>query len=150
MTKSKADYFFVGGQLCLFIAFILPFRWHIIHFSFAALNWALMLFGFTLILWAFIQLKTNFSPWPSPKPNGDLVQTGVFKYLRHPIYSGIILMLGGWALRQQNLYQLLVVAGLLVLFYFKASYEEKQLCKKFPTYKEYQQKTGRFVPKLRQ
>jgi protein-S-isoprenylcysteine O-methyltransferase Ste14 len=66
--------------------------------------------------------------------------------MRHPIYSGILLFVFGYAIYSQNEYRLIIAVALLILFYFKSSYEERLLKRKFPNYTYYQQKTGRFFP----
>lgn len=55
----------------------------------------------------------------------------------------------GYALYKYSIYKLLIAGLLFIWFYLKSTYEEKQLAQKFNSYKEYQEKVGRFFPKLR-
>lgn len=110
---------------------------------------SLAIVGALLIFLAFIQLNKNLSPFPSPKSNANLITSGVFKYIRHPIYTGIFLLAIGLGLYFNSGFKIIVAILLLLLFYFKSNYEEKQLLLKFPKYKKYRQATGRFFPKFK-
>jgi protein-S-isoprenylcysteine O-methyltransferase Ste14 len=103
-------------------------------------------FGGIIITLALLQLNKNLSPFPTPKECSSLLQNGLYKYSRHPIYSGIILLFLGYSLYQNSGYKLLISLLLVILFYFKSNYEEQRLEQKFPDYKHYRSKTGRFFP----
>jgi protein-S-isoprenylcysteine O-methyltransferase Ste14 len=103
-------------------------------------------FGGMIIILALLQLNKNLSPFPTPKEDATLLQNGLYKYMRHPIYTGIILFLAGYGVYQNSLYKLLILLLLVILFYLKSNYEEQRLEQKFPDYKLYRNKTGRFFP----
>lgn len=73
---------------------------------------------------AILQLNKNLTPFPTPKEDGTLIQNGVYKFIRHPIYTGIILIAIGFGLFHQSLWEIFIGIVLWVLFYFKSSYEE--------------------------
>ena len=100
--------------------------------------------GFLIILIAILQLSKNLTPFPSPKESGRLIKTGLYKFIRHPIYSGVFLTTFGIALYSCLYWQLSVSFILLVLFYFKSKYEESLLIQKYPDYKNYMNVTRRF------
>jgi protein-S-isoprenylcysteine O-methyltransferase Ste14 len=78
----------------------------------------------------------------------DLVTTGPYRYIRHPIYSGIILGLLGTALAT-TLYALIAVAVLAGLFIYSATREERFLAGEFPdAYPPYRARTKMLVPFL--
>jgi len=104
------------------------------------------IFGATIIILALLQLNKNLSPFPTPKKNTALLQNGLFKYIRHPIYTGIILFFTGYSVYQNSFYKLAISMLILVLFYFKSNYEEQRLEQNFPDYKLYKSKTGKFFP----
>lgn len=106
----------------------------------------LSFFGGLIILLALLQLNKNLSPFPTPKNNSTLLENGLYKYTRHPIYSGIILLFIGFSVYQNSWYKLLISLLLVILFYLKSVYEEQRLEQKFPEYKNYKTKTGRFFP----
>lgn len=145
------NYFFVGMQMLLFIAWI--FEIETLKFnrleSFQPVFLILSALGFIVVLIALIQLNTNLSPFPKPKDNANLITNGIFKYVRHPIYSGILIFLFFLSLYFASAYKLGLVVLLLILFWFKSEYEEEQLCLKYSNYRDYRQDTGRFFPKFR-
>ena len=103
-------------------------------------------FGGLIILLALLQLNKNLTPFPTPKNNATLLENGLYKYMRHPIYTGIILLFIGFSIYQNSLYKLSITLLLVILFHFKSNYEEQCLEQKFPDYKIYKTKTGRFFP----
>ena len=93
------------------------------------------------VIMALIALNENISPFPSPKESAVLVQHGIFKYVRHPIYTGILISCYGFAFYKANLFQIIIATLLLLLFIYKAGYEERLLEKKFKDYSVYKKKT---------
>ncbi|MGM0934451.1 MAG: methyltransferase family protein [Bacteroidota bacterium] len=148
MNLKAKDIAYVGLQLTLFLSFLLD----ISLLSFRLPVWIdylllpLILIGGGVVLLALLQLKTNLSIFPRPLRGSNLITHGLFKYVRHPIYSGILLSAFALALYLGSGYKLLIAFLLLILFYFKSSYEEKLLLQKFPEYKEYMKRSGRFLP----
>jgi protein-S-isoprenylcysteine O-methyltransferase Ste14 len=100
--------------------------------------------GFLIILLAILQLNKNLTPFPTPKENGELISTGLYKYIRHPIYTGIFLASIGIAFYTGSYWQLAIAIILLILFYFKSTYEESLLIQKYKDYEAYIKKTRRF------
>ena len=149
MQKSKKDFFFVGLQLVLFVLFVLPVP---MEQGLPQLpQWPaqlVLIIGLIEVVWAFMQLRNFISVWPTPTDNSELVTWGLFSIVRHPIYSGIILITGGYAFYQADLYKLIVCLALFILFYFKSAYEEKRLSERFKIYPRYKKRVGRFFPKL--
>ncbi len=148
MNLKAKDIAYVGLQLTLFVSFLLD----ISFLSFRLPVWIdylllpLILIGGGVVLLALLQLKTNLSIFPSPLRGSELITHGLFKYIRHPIYLGILLSAFSLALYLGSGYKLLIAFLLLILFYFKSSYEEKLLLKKFPEYGDYMKRSGRFLP----
>ncbi|MGO3184559.1 MAG: methyltransferase family protein [Aequorivita sp.] len=148
MKIPSKDILFVLLQFLLFIAFTFDIESMTILFP-AFLFWfgvGFFVLGFVITVVAVLQLNVNLSPFPSPLPGAKLIETGVYKFVRHPIYTGLILAFFGYAFISDSGYKLVVAALLFLLFYFKTFYEEKQLLEKFPDYSEYKKRTGRFFP----
>jgi protein-S-isoprenylcysteine O-methyltransferase Ste14 len=142
------DILFVGIQLFLFIIyFISP-----IDFTFPSSpilkigSLLLLIIGFIVIVIAILQLNKNLTPFPTPKEEGMLIQTGLYKFVRHPIYSGIILTALGFGLFVNSYWKVFIGIALWILFYFKSRYEESLLEKHFKEYKKYRNHTRRFFP----
>lgn len=148
MKKTSKDYWFVGIQFLLFIAYTFDFFQPLaIPKQLAIFGMVIAFIGFMIALLSVFELKTNLSVFPTPTEKAVLLTHGFFRYSRHPIYSGILMVVFGYALYKYSIYKLLIASLLLIWFYLKSTYEEKQLSQKFNLYKEYQDKVGRFFPK---
>lgn len=150
MKLKAKDFLFVGVQFVLFIAYI--FTPNIINIStYKVVSYVglfIAIIGFFITLIALLQLNTNLSPFPTPKSNSSLITNGIYKFIRHPIYTGIILITFGYGLHTDSLYRMIISMLLYILFYFKSSYEEERLKITFSDYDSYKTKSGRFFPKL--
>ena len=148
MKLAWKDYTFVLIQVGLFVVFTLdPFPHYPLEGWIKPVFLGLALCGFGLTLLSLLQLNRHLSPFPTPKETGVLQTQGLYAFVRHPIYTGILLMLSGYAIYQGSGWKLGVVVLLSILFHFKAGYEERLLCKKFSSYPEYARRAGRFFPK---
>lgn len=76
--------------------------------------------GFFTIVIAILQLNKKLTPFPTPLKDGTLINTGLYKLVRHPIYSGIILTAIGFGLFQESFWKIGVALILWILFYFKS------------------------------
>ena len=102
--------------------------------------------GLALAVWARIHLGRNWGMPMSEKTEPELITSGPYRLIRHPIYSGLLLALLGTALAT-NLIGLIIVAVLAVYFYYSASIEEKNLSRTFPTaYPAYRAGTKMLIP----
>jgi len=147
LKKNYQDYGFVTIQFVLFFCFIFDFDWSMkLSLTIQKIGVLMAVCGGIIITLALLQLNKNLSPFPTPKESASLLQNGLFKYMRHPIYTGIILLFTGYSVSQNSVYKLLISVFLVLLFYLKSNYEEQRLEQKFPDYKQYKKKTGRFFP----
>jgi protein-S-isoprenylcysteine O-methyltransferase Ste14 len=119
-----------------------------IPYAFRLLGLVLGVLGALVVSIAIIQLSKSLSPFPTPKQNGQLVTNGLYHYVRHPIYTGIIFATIGISLYQGSMTLVITSLLLVVLFYFKARYEERLLAVQYPTYALYQQNTKMLIPFL--
>ncbi|MCB0632690.1 MAG: methyltransferase [Saprospiraceae bacterium] len=150
MKLSSKDYFYVTIQGVLFVAYLFEMELITFHFPavIALIGLIITIVGVIVTTLALLQLNRNLSPFPTPKSSAQLVQYGLYKYVRHPIYSGILFITFGYGLFSASLYKLLIAVALLVLFYLKSSYEEDLLMQVYPEYGKYRRSTGRFFIKL--
>jgi protein-S-isoprenylcysteine O-methyltransferase Ste14 len=82
------------------------------------------------------------------RPKG-VVATGVFKYVRHPLYLASILTYLGLAISTLSLFSLALLVGIFIFHNYIARYEEKLLEAKFgEEYRMYKKKTGMWIPKI--
>jgi protein-S-isoprenylcysteine O-methyltransferase Ste14 len=109
----------------------------------------IMASGVAVAFWARFHLGANWSGVVTLKEGHELIRTGPYRAIRHPIYTGILLAFFG------NVVQVGQVRGLIALFiiwlsfYFKARREESFLAQEFgPNFNEHIQRTGMFLPKF--
>jgi protein-S-isoprenylcysteine O-methyltransferase Ste14 len=107
---------------------------------------ALMTGGGLVVVWGARSLGRNLTPGTEPLPEAELVTTGAYAHVRHPIYAGVVLLLAGYTIAWSN-WTLGLLMGLLALQYFqaKARAEESWLMKRFPAYQAYMRQVPRRV-----
>jgi protein-S-isoprenylcysteine O-methyltransferase Ste14 len=111
-----------------------------------AIGAAVFASGITLAIWARVHLGRNWGMPMSQHADAQLVTSGPYRFVRHPIYSGLLAGLLGTAL-VTNLIDLIIVAVLGAYFYYSASVEEKNLTATFPTaYPAYRTSTKMLIP----
>ncbi len=91
-------------------------------------------------------LGANRSPYPQPLAQAQLVRTGVYRWVRHPLYGSLVLAAFGWALLWQSGAALLVTPLLVAVLVAKSRREETWLRQKFPEYASYAAATRRLIP----
>ena len=102
--------------------------------------------GITLSIWARIHLGRNWGMPMSQKAEPELVTSGPYRWVRHPIYLGLLAGVLGTAL-VTNLIGLIIVAVLGGYFYYCAIVEERNLTATFPTaYPGYRASTKMLIP----
>ncbi len=106
----------------------------------------LVALGAVIIFKGIRGLRESVTPMPKPKPDGALVVDGIYAYVRHPIYLGVIVVAFGWSVAMDSLYAL-IVAGIYVVFFdLKSRREEVWLREQYPDYAAYAAHTRKFVP----
>jgi protein-S-isoprenylcysteine O-methyltransferase Ste14 len=104
---------------------------------------------FSAALYAYIRTNATLpQALPDPKQGTQLVQGGIYRAIRHPIYTAVLAITGGVALYHGGLIPIALWGALLVLFYVKSDYEESLLRRTYPEYAAYRKRTGRFLPKI--
>jgi protein-S-isoprenylcysteine O-methyltransferase Ste14 len=111
-----------------------------------AIGAAVFACGIALAVWARVHLGRNWGMPMTQKDEPELVTSGPYRFVRHPIYSGLLAGVLGTALAT-SLIGLIITAILGVYFYYCASVEEKNLITTFPTaYPAYQAGTKMLIP----
>ncbi len=107
---------------------------------------AFFVLGLALAVWARVYLGRNWGMPMSQRADPELVTTGPYRRIRHPIYSGVILGMAGTAIAVSP-YWLNAVAILGAYFLFSAVIEERTMAKLFPAaYPSYKRATKMLVP----
>jgi protein-S-isoprenylcysteine O-methyltransferase Ste14 len=90
--------------------------------------------------------RRYLTPLPKPKTDAQLVTTGIFAWIRHPIYTALMLITFGTSLERGDLIALILSASLVVLLEFKSRREEAWLLEQFSDYAMYRSRVKKFVP----
>ena len=105
--------------------------------------------GVGIGIWARLSLGTNWSGMVTLKSGHELIRQGLYRWIRHPIYTGILLGMVGTAIIIGDLRGWLGVAIVLAAFYFKARREERFLKQEFGAkFEEHARHTGMFLPRF--
>ncbi|HEX3828683.1 MAG TPA: isoprenylcysteine carboxylmethyltransferase family protein [Sporichthyaceae bacterium] len=114
----------------------------------AALGAALFACGLAVAIWARVNMGRNWGMPMTLKDEPELVTSGPYRLIRHPIYSGILLAVLGTALAV-NLDWLVLLAVLGAYFLYSARVEEHLMTAEFPVvYPAYRNHTKMLVPFL--
>ena len=112
----------------------------------AGIGLALFVLGLGLAVWARVYLGRNWGMPMTQKEQPELVTTGPYHRVRHPIYTGILLAMIGTTLAV-SLYLLLVVVIIGAYFVYSAFAEERFMASRFPdSYPAYMRSTKMLVP----
>jgi protein-S-isoprenylcysteine O-methyltransferase Ste14 len=108
----------------------------------------LLILGGSIALVGVGSLQTGRSVSALPYPRGEisLVTTGAYSYIRHPIYTGLILSALGWVVLQDSGPALIATLGLSVVLDLKRRREEAWLDQRFGEYAAYRERTKAFIP----
>jgi protein-S-isoprenylcysteine O-methyltransferase Ste14 len=93
-----------------------------------------------------LALGRNLTPFPKPIEGGTLVTSGVYGWVRHPIYTGLILGTLGWSLWNANLLGVGLALLLFAFFDLKSRREERWLTEAYPNYPEYRRRVRKLIP----
>jgi protein-S-isoprenylcysteine O-methyltransferase Ste14 len=122
---------------------------HALLHSSTALQWVgvgLCLAGFGFAVWARVHIGRNWGMPMSLREGHELVTSGPYAYVRHPIYSGLMLALIGSALTM-GLLLLLILPLYFAYFIFSARSEERTMLAQFPdAYPAYRRRTKMLIP----
>lgn len=108
---------------------------------------ALAIAGLIVMLWARVTIGSNWSGSVVLKENHELITRGPYAYVRHPIYTGLLMMVLGTVLYFGQVAGLLWLAIGCVAFFVKVRSEEQLMTRTFPDqYPEYRKRVKAIVP----
>ena len=149
MSRASADRLWVSGQILLMalvvVAAVLGPHWPA-GFALAIVGVALAIVGGLEMLWGGRTLGRALTPYPSPR--GSHLERGPYRFVRHPMYSGGIVLAVGIALASSPV-ALAPALTLVPFLIVKARYEERLLAAADSSYAEYLSRVrSRFFPGL--
>jgi protein-S-isoprenylcysteine O-methyltransferase Ste14 len=108
---------------------------------------SLILLGIYVLTRAVRDLSDNLTAAPTPVEGGTLVEHGVYRVVRHPMYSGLLAGMFGYSLLLGSWLALASTLFLVPFFFAKSSHEERLLRTYYPGYSGYTSRTRRrFIP----
>ena len=105
-----------------------------VNFIFSFVGILLIIISSIVMLIAIKDLGSNLSPFPKPIVNGNLITSGIYSFIRHPMYYSLILISFGLFITKLTFYNLGLTLSLALIIKFKIILEEKYLNKKFKNY----------------
>jgi protein-S-isoprenylcysteine O-methyltransferase Ste14/rhodanese-related sulfurtransferase len=104
------------------------------------------LLGLGIGILSYVALGRNFRVFAAPRRSGTLITTGIYKSIRHPMYTAVVTALGGYVLAFGSVYAAPFWFGCALLYLIKGFKEEQLLQAHYPEYEEYRKRTWMFIP----
>lgn len=146
-TKSWDKKFMVAYSFCLVFLLVFPgldavrFRWSNVPLIGKVLGFIGFLPGMALAFWAVKENAYASDVVRIQEDRGHTVCTsGPYRYVRHPMYSGVILIMLSYPLSLGSLFTFIPASIIIALFVFRTALEDKTLQAELPGYKDYSQK----------
>ena len=151
MTKFQLKFFLKNAYelILVFLQFFIIglhfFQWELIPqkkiiqvspFSYL-LGFLIIIIAFIILLIAIKDLGRNLSPFPKPIKNSNLVNKGIYRFMRHPMYYSLIFISFGVFITKLSIYYLFLSLSLSLIMKLKIALEEKYLNNKFKNYSLY-------------
>ena len=112
-----------------------------------ALAYAFIILSILLVLWAVITMqKSKLRILPEPSLHATLIINGPYRFIRHPMYTAILLASTGLLTHQFTWIRLAIAIALAIVLLVKLFWEEQMLSRKFEAYEQYSKSTYRLIP----
>jgi len=132
----------VGTQLVLLVYLaasgpVLPYAWPLV----------LIASGVMLGLWSVFAMRVSrWSMFPEPHPEASLVTSGPYRWIRHPMYTSVLIVTSGWVAANPTPLRGLAWLALIAVLVFKLFREERLWAQKIDSYGTYQRSSWRLFP----
>jgi protein-S-isoprenylcysteine O-methyltransferase Ste14 len=146
-----------GTMTLFFLCFYLLIRFGIgavkmthvpFHIVCALIGLAMVICGCIVNIRGRLDLGANWANHIKIYEGHELIERGIFRRVRHPLYASLMLIFYGASLIYLNVAAFLANTFIFIPFmYYRARQEEVLLERQFPGYRQYREKTGMFVPK---
>ena len=108
---------------------------------------AIQILGLFIASWAIWEMKkSKLNIAPTPKEGSFLVDTGIYKWIRHPMYTSLLLVFTPMIIENSKPINWLIFIVFAINLILKLEYEETLLLNFFDQYKSYQKKTFKILP----
>ena len=113
-------------------------------------GWSLrgiLVVGGVIGLWAlYVMGLRQVKVFPEVAGQAKLILLGPYRWIRHTMYTSVLLVTMAWTLGNPLPYRIMLWAGLLITLLIKLQYEERLLMERFPEYVAYRRQTKRLIP----
>lgn len=111
------------------------------------ISWILLILSAWFGIEGFVLLKKKGKPGRDFENTSVLVKSGIYKYIRHPLYFSLLLLGTGIVFKEVSLPQIILGLVNLAALFLTARTEEKEMTARFgDAYKDYMQETKMFIP----
>ena len=111
-----------------------------VNFFFSLIGLLIILIASIVMLIAIKDLGSNLSPFPRPIANGNLITSGIYRIIRHPMYYSLILISLGVFIINFTIYYLILTITLAFIIKFKIILEDQYLNNKYKNFVLYKDK----------
>ena len=126
-----------------------------VRFGWSRVPWYVSIFGDVLFVFSFYifylvsKVNTYAAGNVRVEEGQKVISTGMYGFVRHPMYSGALVLIIGTALALGSWWSLLLIPLFLPILYFRIANEEKVLARDLPGYTEYMSKVRyRLMPRI--
>jgi len=147
MKSSRLSLILVIAQFLLIAMMAFPVSDLISTRSPALIGALLIVDGIYVGVWALISMpRGTFRVMPEPAENAQLTKSGPYRWIRHPMYTAIILATMGAAISHGTSAHLFIFLALVTVLLLKLHREEQYLLKTYDEYANYITKTKALIP----
>ncbi len=111
------------------------------------LSYIFIILSILLAFWAIATMKkSKLRILPEPSPHATLITNGPYRFIRHPMYTAILMGSVGLLIHQFTLMRLSILIALAIVLVIKLTWEESMLFQKFEAYRDYMRRSKRLFP----
>lgn len=141
--KNYKSIILVAAQFIILLILLCGTSFH----TFKLLPELIIAFALLLAFWAIATMsKTRLRIFPEPAQNAILITSGPYKYIRHPMYTALIIACTGLVIADFTWIRLCLLVTICVVLIIKLLYEEELLTSTFTGYIQYKKNTFRLFP----
>ncbi len=139
----------VASQMILIGLLATPLNALMPHNLTTTAGFLLLVVGLLIVAWAAINLSwKNLSVMPEPVSKGTLIQRGPYQYIRHPMYTAVIVCGFGAFIAHGGIVKAVYLLLLIIVLCIKLKREESLLKTTYPDYSSYMDRTSALIPRV--
>tara|TARA_B100001250_G_scaffold196455_1_gene168756 strand:- start:237 stop:797 length:561 start_codon:yes stop_codon:yes gene_type:complete len=153
-SNSKGEWYLFSQILIILLHLIPPYPKIenidlLINTFFIIIGLTIFIQGLIIVIKASRDLGENLTPLPYPMNESNLIKNNSYRYVRHPLYKGILFISLGICIFTLSLIHLFLLISLAYILRTKAIKEEEILKIKFPEYKNYIKKVPAIIKNIK-